>query len=116
MQLAVNRQGRQPEEDDADGNLAEEYKVANLKKELSMVRDPLKLAHKVVNMLKRDGRDDYNKALALVRLASKDMPCTVSWNHLIGYNMSKYNVKLAVGVYNEVCDEKAHTRRSTYVH
>ena len=78
------------------------YKAADLEKELYWVRDPLKLAHKILNLLKRDTREDFVKALALVRQASKNMQCTVSWNHLVDYNMSKGWVRPAVGIYNEV--------------
>ena len=95
------RNGERPGEEERPG--PEQYKAADLEKELYWVRDPLKLAVKIVNLLKRGSKDDYEKALALVRLASKSMPCTVSWNHLVDYNMSKGRVKAAVGTYNEVC-------------
>ncbi|KAL9096539.1 MAG: hypothetical protein Q9163_006433, partial [Psora crenata] len=90
------------EEEDHHRRAPDVYKAADLERELYWVRDPLKLADKVLNLLKRDSREDYNKALALVRQASKSMPCTVSWNHLVDYNMSKGRVKGAVGVYNEM--------------
>ena len=79
-----------------------DYRATDLQKELYWVRDPLKLANKVLSILKRDDAEDYNKALALVRLASKNMTCTVSWNHLVDYNMSKGRVKRAIFTYNEV--------------
>ena len=56
--------------------------------------------------------DDFLKALELVRLASKDVECTVSWNHLIDYEMSKARVAEAVKLYNEVGLCSVH--RSTY--
>lgn len=59
----------------------------------------MKLADHTVKLL-RD--DDFLKALELVRLASKDLECTVSWNHLIDYEMSKARVTEAVKLYNEV--------------
>ena len=83
------------------------YKLADLQRELYWVRDPLKLANKVMSMLKKDDPGDYYKVLALVRLASKDMVCIVSWNHLVDYNMSKGKVKAAIATYNEVGSEKS---------
>ena len=80
----------------------EMYKAADLEKELYWVRDPLKLADKIVALLKKDSMDDYFKAVALLRLASKNMLCTVSWNHMVDYNMRKGRVKAAVNTYNEV--------------
>lgn len=75
------------------------YKQAELERELRWLRDPLKLADRTVALLKEDC---YFKALALVRLASRDLLCTVSWNHLIDWNMSKGKVNPAVKLYNEV--------------
>ena len=66
------------------------------------MRDPLKLADKVVGLLKNDGDEGYVKASQLVRRASKSMACTVSWNHLIDYAMGKRRVTVAVRNYNEV--------------
>ena len=75
------------------------YKKKNLEEELRWLKDPLKLATKVVDLLRRD---EFQKALELVRLASKDVQCTVSWNHLVDYEMSKGRVTNASKIYNEV--------------
>lgn len=75
------------------------YKQADLERELRWLRDPLKLGDRVVSLLREDL---YFKALALVRLASRDLLCTVSWNHLIDWDMSKGKVVSAVKLYNEV--------------
>ena len=64
--------------------------------------DPLRLAQEVVKLLKLDSDQGYAKAEGLVRLASKQMACTVSWNHLIDYEMSKGSVKHALKHYQEV--------------
>jgi len=77
------------------------FNQKDLERELVWLRDPLKLAARVVALL-RHGDDDYDKAFALVRLASKKMECTVSWNHLIDYDMHKARVSAAVKTYNEV--------------
>ena len=76
-----------------------EYNKANLKLEMRWLKDPVRLADHTVNLL-REGNAE--KALEIVRLASKDVKCTVSWNHLIDYEMSKERVGGAVKLYNEV--------------
>ena len=75
------------------------FKKKNLEEELRWLKDPLKLATKVVDLLRQD---EFQKALELVRLASKDIQCTVSWNHLVDYEMSKGRVTNASKIYNEV--------------
>ena len=80
------------------------YKQADLERELRWLRDPIKLADRVVALLREDL---YFKALALVRLASKDLLCTVSWNHLVDWDMSKGKVNPAVKLYNEVRPDSA---------
>lgn len=75
------------------------YKRSDLEKELRWLGDPLKLAEHTVRLLRGD---DYFKALALVRLVSRDMDCTVSWNHLVDYDMTRGKVAAAVKTYNEV--------------
>ena len=75
------------------------YKKKSLQEELRWLKDPLKLAENVIALLRRD---EFQKALELVRLASKDIQCTVSWNHLVDYEMSKGRVTNASKVYNEV--------------
>ena len=70
-----------------------------LEKELRYLTDPLELAKRTVDLL-RSG--DHAHALELVRLASRTMPCTVSWNHIIDFAMSKDRVNDACKTYNEV--------------
>ena len=77
----------------------EPHRKSHLKLELRWLKDPVKLADHTVKLL-RD--DDFLKALDLGRLASNDVECTVSWNHLIDYEMSKARVTEAVKLYNEV--------------
>ena len=71
----------------------------SLEEELRWLKDPLKLGANVVALLRQD---EFQKALELVRLASKDIQCTVSWNHLVDYEMSKGRVTNASKIYNEV--------------
>lgn len=81
------------------------YKRANLVREIRWLKDPVKLADHTIKLLRND---DLEKALELVRLASKDVECTVSWNHLIDYEMSKARVADAIKLYNEVSSNLVH--------
>ena len=81
------------------------YKKSNLELELRWLKDPVRLADHTVKLLRQD---DFAKALEIVRLASKDVECTVSWNHLIDYEMSKARVSMAVKLYNEVSSCLVH--------
>lgn len=63
------------------------------------LKDPLKLGDHTVSLLRAD---NFRKALEIVRIASRDVQCTVSWNHLVDYEMSKGRVQNATKVYNEV--------------
>jgi hypothetical protein len=76
------------------------YKKGALEEELRWLKDPLKLGDHTVRLLRED---KFQKALEIVRMASKEMECTVSWNHLMDYEMSKGRVQNATKVYNEVC-------------
>lgn len=69
-------------------------------RELEWLEDPAKLADHVRYTLRTE---DENKARELVTTASKRMQCTVSWNHLIDYLMSKQKINEAVKTYNDVC-------------
>lgn len=70
-----------------------------LQRELTFLEDPLKLADNTVTLLRKD---DTEKALEIVRMASKRISCVVSWNHIIDYHMSKGWIQPAEKVYNEV--------------
>lgn len=74
-------------------------RTRQLGKELVWLRDPVKLAENTIGLLRND---DHEKAIDTVRMASKNTSCTVSWNHLIDYDMSKGKVQKAVKIYNEV--------------
>ena len=71
-----------------------------IEKHLSYLKDPLKLAEFVRKSL-RD--DDFEGAEAIVRAASKDVLCTVSWNHLIDWQLNKGKMNAAIKTFNEVC-------------
>ncbi|KAL8963653.1 MAG: hypothetical protein Q9183_004984 [Haloplaca sp. 2 TL-2023] len=86
-------------------------KQKELDRELEYLRDPLRLAENTVSLLRRD---DHEKALDIVRRASKSMPCTVSWNHLIDYNMAKGKVNNAEKIYNEMKKRAQKPDAQTY--
>ncbi|MCJ1316927.1 hypothetical protein MMC15_002248 [Xylographa vitiligo] len=75
------------------------FPKAELERELLYLPDPLKLAENTLNLLRQD---EHIKALEIVRYASRKMPCTVSWNHIIDYDMSKGRVSPAMKTYNEM--------------
>ena len=77
----------------------EPHQKTKLELEVRWLKDPVKLAASTVESLRKD---NFWKALEVVRLASKNVECTVSWNHLIDYQMSKAKVADAVKLYNEV--------------
>lgn len=99
--LALSAQNRTHTLDRPENRLSKvaTCKKSNLERELRWLKDPVKLADHTVKLLRED---DLEKALETVRLASKYMECTVSWNHLIDYEMSKARVAVAVKLYNEV--------------
>lgn len=63
--------------------------------------DPLKLAEEVRGLLRKDKFDDAEE---VVRSASKHADqFTVSWNHLIDWQMSQGKVNGAMKTYQDVC-------------
>lgn len=70
-----------------------------VRKHLEYVKDPLKLAEFTRTTL-RSG--DFDTAQDVVRAASKSMQCTVSWNHLIDYQLEQHKMNAAIKTYNEV--------------
>lgn len=79
------------------------FSKEELERELKWVQDPLKLAHKTKTYLvKKNDESEFQKAVALVRHASRKMPCIVSWNHLINHRMNQGNVSSALRLYNDV--------------
>jgi len=70
-----------------------------MEKHLEFLGDPLKLANDVLRTL---GKDQFDEALDVVRHSSKNMPCVVSWNHLIDWQLSKGKINFAMKTFNEV--------------
>lgn len=67
--------------------------------ELKYLKDPVKLADHIRHVLHAN---DEEKAQALVRLSSRAMANTVSWNHLIDWQMKHGKTKSALETYNEM--------------
>lgn len=78
---------------------SEVFTQSSLEKELQYLKDPRKLADYIHSLLRKD---QYLKAYELVKMSSKDFPCTVSWNHLIDFEMSNGRVGNASKIYNDV--------------
>lgn len=71
----------------------------SLQQELIYLRDPLKLANHITQLLQKGG---FDKAVELVRMASKNVECTVSWNHLVNHEMGHGKPVSALKLYHEV--------------
>lgn len=71
-----------------------------LEKDLRFLKDPLKLAESTVRLLHK-GKTE--QAYELVKLSSRNMACTVSWNHLMDYEMVHGRAANAMKIYNDVC-------------
>ena len=95
---------RNVQEDTAsDKSVLDEWRV---KKELQYLKDPLALADRVRSLLKDAEKPDSPKAYSMVRIASRSLPCTVAWNHVMDFEMSKGNSTAALKAYNEVSPAK----------
>lgn len=70
-----------------------------VRKHLETLKNPFKIAAHVKQTL---AKNKYDEALALTREASKKAQCTVSWNHLIDYQMQQQRLHAAIKVFNEV--------------
>lgn len=70
-----------------------------LKKELEWLKDPVKFADHVHYTLRSN---DVGKAINLCRLASKQMPCVVAWNHVINWHVRNQKLNAAIDIYNEM--------------
>lgn len=66
---------------------------------LKTLKDPLKLAAHVRKSLREEG---FDPTLMMVRDASRDVQCTVSWNHLIDWQLSEGKMNAALKTFNEV--------------
>lgn len=72
---------------------------SDIRQHLSYLNDPLKLADFVRQTLRKD---DFDFAQELVRAASKNNLCVVSWNHLVEWQLSRGKLNAAISTFNEV--------------
>lgn len=71
-------------------------------KELKFLKDPLALADRVRSLLKDAAVPEPAKVYSMVRIASRTIQCTVAWNHVMDFEMSKGRISVAMKAYNEV--------------
>ncbi|KAI1751433.1 hypothetical protein F4782DRAFT_183543 [Xylaria castorea] len=69
------------------------------RKELQYLSDPLHIANRVRLAL---DKDNFELAALITRKASKDSNVTVSWNHLIDYQLQQGRLHGAMKLYNEM--------------
>lgn len=72
------------------------------RKHLMYLQDPVKLAEFVRTTLRAGGDKEFETVAKVVRTASKTTQCTVSWNHLIDFQLSNGRMNQAIKIYNEV--------------
>ncbi|KAH6715403.1 hypothetical protein BKA61DRAFT_604435 [Leptodontidium sp. MPI-SDFR-AT-0119] len=72
---------------------------SDIRHHLTYLSDPLKLADFVRQELRRD---KFDFAQELVRTASKNTKCVVSWNHLVEWQLMKGKMNAAISTYNEM--------------
>ena len=89
--------------DPEDATVTEKKEKAKLQravnKQLTYIDDPWKIAQHIEQTL---AKDRFDEALLLTQKASKDRQVVVAWNHLIGYQLEKQQLKTAIRLYNEV--------------
>ncbi|KAI1155062.1 hypothetical protein F4825DRAFT_460047 [Nemania diffusa] len=69
------------------------------RKELQYLGDPLHIANRIRIALHKG---DFELAADITRQASKTLPVTVSWNHLIDYQLENGRMHAALKLYNEM--------------
>lgn len=92
----LESRGIRPAHKPVKGTADTDYVV---RKHLTYLKDPLKLADFVLRALRND---EFENTIMVVRAASKNIQCIVSWNHLIDWQLSKGRMNAAIKLYNEV--------------
>ncbi|KAG6002117.1 hypothetical protein E4U21_003443 [Claviceps maximensis] len=70
-----------------------------VKKHLAYLDDPWKIAQHVEQTLLKNR---FDEALLLTQQSSKDGQVVVAWNHLIGYQMERQQLKQAINLFNDM--------------
>ena len=80
-----------------------------IKRELEYLKDPLKIADEVRRRLRNlngnipdEAKNQLNRIKQLVRAASKELECVVSWNHIINHEFLQRRPNAALKAFNEV--------------
>jgi len=97
--VARSREDLRPGLSISSADAKAEREEKDLRIELRWLGDPLKLSQHIEKLLRQQ---NWDKALALVRLSERGAAQTVSWNHLLNYQMRTGQVKSAIKLYNEV--------------
>ncbi|KAH6624454.1 hypothetical protein B0J18DRAFT_490447 [Chaetomium sp. MPI-SDFR-AT-0129] len=84
---------------------------ASAKKQLSLVSDPYHVAQHVNQFL---DKNNFDMALTIARMASRDYQTEVSWNHLIDYQMKNGRLHAAVDLFNEMKKRAQEPNVKTY--
>ncbi|KAG5925490.1 hypothetical protein E4U53_003292 [Claviceps sorghi] len=69
-----------------------------VKKHLAHMDDPWKIAQHVEQTLQKNR---FDEALLLTQQSSKDGQVVVAWNHLIGYQLERQQLKQAIKLFND---------------
>ena len=91
---------RNIQEDTMNDEAAQDERRARM--ELKFLKDPLALADRIRSLLKDADAPEPAKAYSMVRIASRTIQCTVAWNHVMDFEMSKGRISVAMKAYNEV--------------
>ncbi|KAI1116968.1 hypothetical protein F5Y14DRAFT_448351 [Nemania sp. NC0429] len=81
------------------------------RKELEYLSDPFHIAARVKAAL---GQDNYELAAQITRESSKDRNVTVSWNHLIDYQLQRGSIQGALKLYNEMKKRGSQPNAQTF--
>ncbi|KAI0481145.1 hypothetical protein GGR56DRAFT_629044 [Xylariaceae sp. FL0804] len=73
--------------------------------------DPLHIANRVEQIL---AKDDFDTALSLVKKTSINNKVTVSWNHLIDYQLKQGKLRAGLKTYNEMKKRQQLPNAQTY--
>ncbi|KAI0887531.1 uncharacterized protein GGS22DRAFT_198774 [Annulohypoxylon maeteangense] len=81
------------------------------RKHLQYLKDPLDIANQVRKSL---GKDNFEEAVIMTRKSSRDTKVTVSWNHLIDYELKRDRIHAALKLYNEMKKRAQLPNAQTY--
>lgn len=89
--------------DRIDGREQKKILMGRARRALVHINDSWVLAKHIDELL---AKDQYDQALVTVEMACKNVPTTVSWNHLIDHLLKKQQTRKAMTTYNNVSRDK----------